>query len=215
MIIQEVKDLYYATFGKLSFFPFLWKKYICKAGTGDLRLHLGCGTKYILGMVNVDGNFFRKNDLWLDISIGLPYQNNTIEAIYASHVIEHLKVKKLKKMLLECNRVLKSKRGVRFVVPSLEYAIEAYNGRKLEAFPIWPQEYRSLGGRFNNFMLCSNQHFLMFDFSFLEELLTDAGFENITLAEPLKSTVLNIEDLRFEDDPSLMVSSLYVEAFKP
>ena len=45
-----------------------------------------------------------------------------------------------------------------------------------EKLPGWPDTYGSIGGRFNNFMLCKNQHRTMFDFTFLEELLKEAGF---------------------------------------
>ena len=44
-------------------------------GKGPLRLHLGCGDKYLLSFINIDANPFRKVDLWLDLRNPLPFPN--------------------------------------------------------------------------------------------------------------------------------------------
>jgi hypothetical protein len=109
---------------------------------------------------------------------------------------------------------LKTGGVARLVVPSLEYAITAYNEGNLNKLPEWPEKYHSIGGRFNNFMLCANQHFQMFDFTFLEELLKGSGFSEIYREEPYHSAHFKSEHLKFESDPSIKDHSLFVEAVK-
>src|SRR5438552_975535 len=46
-----------------------------------VHLHLGCGTKYLKGFLNVDANPFTKIDLWLDARNGLPFPSNSADSI--------------------------------------------------------------------------------------------------------------------------------------
>jgi predicted SAM-dependent methyltransferase len=211
---QYLKDLYYLSVGKISILSFYWHKYFSSRRWQTGYLNIGCGDKYIDGMINLDGNIFRKKDIWLDVTLGLPFSDCSIDAIYASHLLEHFTTVNARKLLEESHRVLKPGGVVRLVVPSLEYAIKAYNEERLANFPEWPEKFDSIGGRFNNFMLCSNQHFLIFDFSFLDELLKEAGFATICREEANHSAHFIIDHLRFESDPSIKDSSLFVEALK-
>lgn len=54
------------------------------------RLNLGCGFDYIYGFENIDKQA-KKVDLRLDLECAkLPYKNNSIEIIKASHILEHI-----------------------------------------------------------------------------------------------------------------------------
>jgi len=211
---QYLKDLYYLSFGKISIFSYYWHRTFPSSRFENAYINIGCGEKYLNGMINLDGNIFRKKDLWLDVTMGLPFSNASIQGIYASHIIEHFNNRNAKKLMSECFRVLKARGVVRLVVPSLEYAINAYVEGRLDSFPEWPEKYHSIGGRFNNFMLCANQHFTMFDFTFLEELLKGSGFSEIYREEPCHSSHFKSEHLKFESDPSIKDYSLFVEAVK-
>ena len=211
---QGLKTLYYASAGRLSICVLWWRRITGNGGYADAYVNLGCGTKYVPGMVNIDGNIFRKKDIWLDVTLGLPFRDNSVHGVYSSHLLEHLSVQDVGRLLTECYRVLKSGGALRLVVPSLEYAIQAYIQDKPALLPDWPDRYRSIGGRFNNLMLCRNQHATLLDFTFMEELLKDAGFSLIYREEPGKSRYFNPNHLQFESDPSLIDLSLYVEAIK-
>jgi predicted SAM-dependent methyltransferase len=211
---QYLKDLYYLSVGKTSILSFYWHKAFSRGRFKDAYLNIGCGEKYIDEMINLDGNIFRKKDIWLDVSLGLPFLDLSIGGIYASHLLEHFNGENVKKLLKEFHRVLKTGGVARLVVPSLEYAITAYNEGNLNKLPEWPEKYHSIGGRFNNFMLCANQHFTMFDFTFLEELLKGSGFSEIYREEPYHSSYFKSEHLKFESDPSIRDSSLFIEALK-
>ncbi|MBZ9572237.1 methyltransferase domain-containing protein [Patescibacteria group bacterium] len=216
MVSQFIKSIYFGTFAKLSIFSLWWHKLFSCNKYRNTWLHLGSGQKYIEGMVNIDGNIFRKKDIWLDLTLGLPFSDNSIEGIYTSHTLEHFKIKQLGRLLTECYRVLKPGGCLRIVVPSLEYAIEAWNNKAIDKLSEWPHKFNSIGGRFNNFTLCDNQHFLMFDFSFLQELLSEAGFVNIVRSPAHKSKKFSLAHMEYEynNDDSLD-SSLYVECSKP
>jgi predicted SAM-dependent methyltransferase len=214
MINQYIKDLYYLSAAKLSILSYGYNKLFPSKSFHNASLNIGCGPKYIDGMVNIDGNIFRKKDLWLDVTIGLPFADNSIEAIYVSHMLEHLNSRNLRKLLKEFYRVLKSDGLVRIVVPSLEYAIQSYTNNHTKNLPEWPENFSSAGGKFNNFMLCGNQHFLMFDFSFLEELLKDAGFDDIVRLDKCISNFFTERHLYYEKNDQMSFSSLYIECYK-
>jgi predicted SAM-dependent methyltransferase len=211
---QITKDLYYALFGKLSYLPYFWNRFFRKNRFQDACINIGCGPKYIEGMINVDGNLFRKKDLWLDVTLGLPFPDNSARGIYASHVMEHFNIKDARRLLGEFYRVLKPGGGLRIVVPSLEYAIHAFSTNAIAQLPEWPDKYSSIGGRFNNFLLCAGQHRLMFDLSFLQELLSEARFLSIVSGSPYQSDCFSPQQLQFESDPALLDKSLYIEASK-
>jgi predicted SAM-dependent methyltransferase len=211
---QRLKDLYYASIGKLSILSFCWHRMIPITKLQSGFLNIGCGAKYIDGMINIDGNIFCKKDIWLDVTLGLPFPANSIQGIYASHVVEHLGVDRVRRLFSEFYRVLNHSGVVRVVVPSLEYAIGAYQENRTAQLPEWPDSYNSPGGRFNNFMLCRNQHLTMFDFSFLEELLRAAGFSKVFLESPNRSQYFGMDHMRFESDPTIAQNSLFVESVK-
>lgn len=211
---QWLKDCYYATFAKLSILSYLQYRVMYRANGSATFLNVGCGPKYVEGMVNIDGNILRKKDLWLDVALGLPFPRDSITGIYASHLLEHFDAGQVRRLLGEFHRVLKPDGAVRLIVPSLEYAIRAYQDKAPDKLPEWPDTYLSIGGRFNNFLLCRNQHKTMFDFSLMHELLREAHFKNISRVQPHESRCFLAAHMQYESDPSLVDVSLYVEAVK-
>ena len=179
-------------------------------------LNLGSGAHYIDGFVNIDGNVLAKRDLWLDIRHGLPYRSGTVNAIYMSHTLEHFDFRSGERILQEARRVLAPEGGIRIVVPSMEKAIAAYSRDDAAWFPTWPETYRSVGGRLNNYLLCKDQHRLMFDTSFLTEILEDAGFRRLEQHGYGSSSLFKPDVLgrmEPEDNRSYYEASLCMEAF--
>lgn len=203
---------------KFSVMNYLWRKAFPRLPRGGrVVLHLGCGDHYLSnpGFINIDGNLFCRKDLWLDITLGLPFPECSIDIIFASHLLEHLSEKQVRKVLNECYRVLKPNGAARFVTPNLRKAIEAYVQGDLNFFSNWPDRRKSIGGKFNNDMLCRDQHRLMFDFSYLQELLADAGFNKWREVTPLESAIFSAEELRaIQWEKAEDHRSLFVEAFK-
>jgi hypothetical protein len=61
-----------------------------------------------------------------DLRRGLPFEDASVEACYASHVIEHLPRQAAGGLLEECQRVLRPRGTLRVVVPDLEGVTRAY-----------------------------------------------------------------------------------------
>lgn len=86
----------------------------------DLVLHLGSGDNYIAGMINIEGNIFRKKDLWYDLRNRLPFPKNFVEFVYSSHTLEHLYPDEAIKLLKEIYRILQPNGIARIAVPSFD-----------------------------------------------------------------------------------------------
>jgi predicted SAM-dependent methyltransferase len=215
---QWLKDIYYSTIGCLAVGNYLWRRAFPRLPQQErIILHLGCGGNCIRrpGFINIDANLFQPKNLWLDITLGLPFPANSIDAIVASHVLEHLNERQVRRVLEESYRVLKLGGGVRFTTPNLGKAIEAYVQGNKEFFGDWPDPRNSIGGRFNNYLLCRDQHRLMFDFGFLKEFLLDAGFEPCREVASRESKIFEIPELEeIQRGASEDSRSLFVEGFK-
>jgi predicted SAM-dependent methyltransferase len=215
---RVIKSIYFATLGRFTLFNYYWKKARLRLPPDQrIVLHLGCGAHYIdlPGFVNIDANLFRRNDLWLDITLGLPFPGESIDVVFASHLLEHFPEGTLRKVLREIHRVLKPTGGVRFITPHLRKALQAYWAEDARFFSDWPDAHVSFGGKLNNYLLCRNQHRLMFDFGYFQELLEEAGFTHCEEMSPAESHFFSPAELeRIQWEKAETHRSLFVEAFK-
>jgi SAM-dependent methyltransferase len=218
LLHQRYKDIAYWGISKATLPNYLLRRYLLRGGAngGARHLHLGCGTKYLPGFINVDGNLFNKIDLWLDVRNGLPFPTQSVDSIYSTHMFEHFYADELSGLLGECFRVLKPGGGIRLVVPNLESAIQAYSQNQGSWFyDSFPRHFESLGGRFSNFVFCDGQHRTAFDLTYLDEVLRLAGFREIEKSREGKSRLYNGSVPLFEPGDSRdLPHSLFVEGFK-
>jgi predicted SAM-dependent methyltransferase len=89
-------------------------------------LNIGCGVIFHKDWENVDILSTSPHIRQHDITKGLPYPDNTFEACYASHVLEHIKSEDVNAFMRECLRVLKPEGFLRFVVPDFEKIANLY-----------------------------------------------------------------------------------------
>ncbi len=83
-------------------------------------LNVGCGHRYHPDWFNIDLVAHSAEVRQYDLRKGLPYQDNSFQGVYHSHVLEHLTPAEARLLLRECRRVLKPGGVIRVVVPNLE-----------------------------------------------------------------------------------------------
>ena len=138
-----------------------------------IKLHLGCGTRFLKGYINCDVLQYKHVDRLGDIAKLDEFKDNSVEEIYACHVLEHVGRANLFRTLKEWNRVLKIGGTLRIAVPDFEQCAKMYI-KSPETL------YTTLFG-----LLYGGQrdaydfHNLCFDYSNLKQLLKDIGFEHV------------------------------------
>jgi len=89
-------------------------------------LNVGCGDNAREGWVNLDLNPGAAGVLACDVSQGLPFDSGVFDAVYCSHVLEHLPKAEAPALVAECLRVLRPGGIARFAVPDLEAIVRLY-----------------------------------------------------------------------------------------
>ena len=143
-----------------------------------IKLHLGCGENYLEGYVNVD-MVAKRVDARYDVSV-LPYPDNSVDEIFASHVIEHFTFQKGFKVMAEWFRALKPGGVLKLETPDF---LES-----CKAFVKGDEQYRiKLYGHFFAFPEESlyNAHYFLFTPVQLFWQLEQVGFKNIVRKEPI------------------------------
>lgn len=75
------------------------------------KIQFGCGGNILQGWENYDAE--------VDISKPLPFENDSVDAILAEHVLEHITIQEAWGFLEECFRILKIGASLRIAVPSV------------------------------------------------------------------------------------------------
>lgn len=218
---------------------------------GALYVNVGCGLVAPSDWINLDGSYsavLAKSTVlqplgnWLrgrsgtmaqewpaniriwDVRRGLPFRDETVAAVYASHFLEHLNRKDATDFVVECYRALIPEGRVRFVVPDLlklstKYIDAKRNGAKseatdkfLEALACWPIRDSSMWPvRLVRMWKQFNVHKWFYDADSLALLLEQAGFADAREAKYLDSAIQNICSVEREDR---FVDSICIEAVK-
>ena len=89
-------------------------------------LNLGCGKRIHTEWTNVDLVADRPGVIAHDICRGLPFDDDSYDAVYLSHLLEHLTPGKASELVGECRRVLVPGGTLRIVVPDLEAIAREY-----------------------------------------------------------------------------------------
>ncbi|HEX5104362.1 MAG TPA: methyltransferase domain-containing protein [Pirellulaceae bacterium] len=89
-------------------------------------VNLGCGRRIHPAWQNLDLTASVPGVIEHDLRRGLPFADNTCEAVYHSHVLEHLEPEEGRGLIAECFRVLRPGGVLRVVVPDLEGITKQY-----------------------------------------------------------------------------------------
>jgi predicted SAM-dependent methyltransferase len=96
------------------------------------RLNIGCGNDTRDGWINIDSRKWNSNVVVRDVTRGLPYDNESVDEIYTSHMVEHLNPTDAQFFLKECERVIK---------PDCKIEIRVPHGRGRDAFALDHRSY--------------------------------------------------------------------------
>jgi predicted SAM-dependent methyltransferase len=188
MMGRRVKAAFYQFAGPLMAINGYLYRVLRSPKTGAPRVHLGPGQDhYLPGWINVDANAFTaKCDVWADLRNRLPFRAGSVGAFYSHHVIEHLP--DMAVHFRDVYRCLQPGGVYRLAGPNGDGAIRKFLEGDLEWFSDFPDNRKSIGGRFDNFIFCKNEHLAILTESYLRELLISAGFTKISLEIPTFST---------------------------
>ena len=136
-----------------------------------VKLNLGCGPTPLEGFVNVDIRNLPSVDVLDDVGKLYKFKSDSVDLIYACHVLEHFGRHEYIKVLERWYNTLKYGGVLRISVPNVGAVCEQYNNgvplKKLIGFLYGGQTYKE------------NYHYIGFDFESLKEDLEAIGFKGV------------------------------------
>lgn len=135
-----------------------------------LQLHLGCGSKRIPGFEHVDSTPYPHLTHCADVSRLDMYAADSVDLIYASHVLEHFGRHDFRAVLCEWHRVLRPGGVLRLSVPDFETVVRLY-----PQYGLVPLLGLVCGGQKN----ATDYHHMVFDAAFLRDTLHELGFVDV------------------------------------
>jgi hypothetical protein len=177
----------------------------------NIKLHLGCGNKHINDFINIDVRKIEEVDLVDDISKLTSFTINSVDLIYASHVLEHFGRNEYINVLKRWYDLLKVGGVLRIEVPDFEKIVSYYNETKnlriLRGLLYGGQTYEQ------------NFHYCSWDFNTLKDDLVLVGFTKVQKYDWRNTEHSHIDDfsqcyLPHMDKQNGQLMSLNVEAIK-
>jgi SAM-dependent methyltransferase len=146
-----------------------------------MRLHLGCGKRYLPGWVHVDLTPGPHIDFLASIGELSMFESGSVSEIYCSHALEYFDRVQAADVLREWNRVLTSGGKLFLAVPDFQALIRIYEeSRDLNSI-LGPLFGRMTSG----LPLQTIYHRTTFDRESLVSLLNENGFVNIVEYDPI------------------------------
>ena len=174
------------------------------------KLHLGCGHVHIPGWTNCDVLKTGATDLVIDIC-GLPgIESDSVDAIYACHVLEHFGTGEVPGILRRWKQVLRKGGEIRLSVPDLDAVTRIYQ-KHFDHFQVpGNQPWIALiyGGQKDSY----DFHKTGFNFVWLKLLLEQAGFSDIGRYDPEPHFIPGVSDNSSANAPFGEYISLNVSA---
>jgi SAM-dependent methyltransferase len=139
---------------------------------------------------------------YLDLTQPLPYPDGAFEAVFGSHVLEHLTPGEAATLLGELHRVLRPGGIVRIAVPDLDRVIAGYDPSAPDdfLFGMWQGRERSTS---------RHRHWWLYNERSLGERLAEAGFTDVRRESFRTGRCPDVE--RIDSRPE----SLFMEAVRP
>jgi len=173
----------------------------------SMPLGLGWLSRKVLGH---GGKGFPRHVRYMDITKRLPFADRSVDAIYFSHVLEHLYLDEGKRLLADCLRILRPGGAIRVLVPDTEYFLNDYLAKaQLRDSDACYRLNEMLGfrvltsrGNFLKRMYAAatdfHTHKFMYDRAYLARCLADAGFTRIDEAHYGTSRIPEVQEIEIE-----------------
>ena len=140
-----------------------------------LKLHVGCGKRYLPGFVHVDLADYPHIDWRRDVKDLSFLPDASADVLYASHVLEYFDRFEVKDVLATWNAVLRVGGTLRVAVPDFAMMSTLYQkGKDLDLF-LGPLFGRMEVGNTGEMIY----HKTTYDFSSLAKVLEEAGFTDV------------------------------------
>jgi len=178
----------------------------------EIKLHLGCGKRFIPEFTHhIDARKFPHVDYVASVDKLKMFKKNSVDLIYACHLLEHFKRNQTESVLKEWHRVLKPGGILRLAVPDLDQLIRVYQKTKDLKLILGP-----LVGRQD---YPENTHYMIFNYKLLSEFLKNVGFKKIHRYDWRKTVHKDYDDFSQAYIPHMdkehgILISLNVEAKK-
>lgn len=136
-----------------------------------VKLHLGCFKRKIYGFINVDIRDDVEPDVVDDITKLQKFEDNSVDLIFTSHTLEHVKREEVHKTLGRWYEVLKPGGKLFVSVPDMQAVCEHYIYNK----DIWLLRNFIWGSQKHDY----DYHYVGWDFKSLYDDLLSVGFVGI------------------------------------
>lgn len=137
-----------------------------------VRLHVGSGRERLDGWVNLDVQDLPGVDVVADVTEGLDFTQ--VEAVYAEHFLEHLRIDRAVDFLTECHRVMADGARLRLSTPNLDWVWTThYHPDSAPADKVL--QAVALNRAFHGW-----RHQFLWNREMLERVLTACGFDDVT-----------------------------------
>ncbi len=175
-----------------------------------IKLHLGSGGKKVEGYTNVDIRYLPGVDEVANVKFLRQYSPNTINTIYASHVLEHFGRWEYLSVLQRWYELLEEGGTLRLAVPNFESVCRWYRETgdisKVMGILYGGQDYDE------------NFHYVTFDFNSLSRDLKSIGFKEVRTYDRDATEHAHIDDYSAaylpHGDKNGILMSLNIEAIK-
>ncbi|WP_269623834.1 class I SAM-dependent methyltransferase [Prochlorococcus marinus] len=158
-----------------------------------IKLHLGCGKRYLEGYLHVDQSKYKHIDYVKPI-YPLPFiENECVEEIYCSHALEYFDFNQAILVLKEWKRCLADKGKLRLSVPDFDQLLKVYNSKSYDIDAIIGPLFGRWKGDKGEFIY----HKTVYTRKKIEEILILSGFKSIETWDPLDFFGINKES--FDD----------------